>query len=536
MPPLPDVDPTAKFSFKPGKFVEVPRSIVGVSLGPHVDGVALPHPDGQAPDSALAAGIKRMAIKPLAKANADLVELAQFALEFCERNFVPLSPDVDLSFESWIDGRPYPEWRKKELREVHDKMAKFTLKEKYTVVKCFLKDETYPEFKHARGIYARADEFKCVFGPLVSSIEEQVYKHPSFIKKIPVPDRPAYIRDRLVDQTNLKAATDFTSMEASFDPEVLEALDFVMFSFFLRHMPSVWWVEVVETLAQENHCSFKWFMMKVLGRRMSGEMNTSLSNGFANLVIIEFLCHKYKCGKPRSVVEGDDSLFSTESGRFPDPGHYTKIGFRVKFEKHSDFTRASFCGLIFDDQDLVNVTDIQTVLCEFGWASARYANCRSSRLKTLFRSKALSYLHQYYGCPVIQAMALYGLRMTRGYDLRDFVENDRGLSLWEREQLREALGNCKVDIKSGRDVPIRTRLMVEDVFGIPVETQLELEQMFNDKNDLEPLVLGCFNFPRDWVRYGMSFIVPRDAALIPQNPMDLSMLIRHLGAQLTIPT
>jgi hypothetical protein len=518
-PVLPELTPGTKFGLTKG-WRETTRSVVGVSLGIHLNNFALPHPDINDAGNALAAALKRMAIKALPKDPDVWRDFMIYQDNFNVENFVPLSPDTDFSFEAWILEKDYPEWRKEELRVLHAQIAKFSLDQKMTLVKCFIKDETYPEFKFPRGIYSRSDMFKVLFGPIVAAVEKVLYKHPAFVKKVPVKDRPEYISMILMHSLQKIAATDITSMEASFD-EVKMEVNTKFFRYMLQNIPSSWYQLIFSTPAGLNHCVFKYFWMDIMARRMSGEMDTSCSNGYDNLLEINFVCEYSGLGKARCVVEGDDALFVTESGELPDESLYTKIGSRVKLERHTSFSEASFCGIIFDPIDKINVTDPRVVIAEMGWASHRYKNCNSSTLAMLLRCKGLSYLHQYYGCPIIQSMALYALRLTKGRDISRFVEKDRSMGTWVRAKLKSALAKQdEVDLINGRDIPINTRMLVEKKYGIPILIQLKMEAHFNGLNTMQPFDDPYTPYPIEWSQYFDRYVVYHKDGYVYQQPIN----------------
>jgi len=191
-----------------------------------------------------------------------------------------------------------------------------------TNVKCFMKDEYYPEYKHGRGIFSRQDEFKVRWGPLVSAVEAKLFKTEGFVKYVPVKDRPDYIEEHLFPGP--VAATDFSSMEASFTPKVME-LSKVLFKHmfkFLGELPH----KLYGRLSEMNKCIFKWFTLFIEATRMSGEMDTSCSNGFATKMLIEFSAFKLKLGEIKESVEGDDSLFNTITGKFPTTEFFCPTG------------------------------------------------------------------------------------------------------------------------------------------------------------------------------------------------------------------
>lgn len=454
-----------------------------VSMGPILLGDALPHPDQSDRETLLAGVTKRMMGKMPKASKPMLKKLKKFAKNWLEQHCTPLSPDSDLSFEKWIESRPYPEWRKQELRQTYESMVKGGLPKEYRKVKLFMKDECYGEYKHARGIYARCDEFKILFGPLVSAMEDDMYKNPEFIKYVPVVDRLIYIEELLQTSTELDATTDYKSFEMSFVEEIMRALDRVMFKFYTKYLDCKLYADIIDSLMDWNVIINKFFVFLIKARRMSGEMNTSLSNGFANLMVNKFLCLEKGCGEIRIVVEGDDGRMKSATGRYPTPADYEELGFNIKIEIHADGNRASFCGIVYDRDERINVTDPREVLASFGWATQRYARARKGRLLDLLRSKALCFLHQYPGAPVIQSLAEYGLRMTRSRDIRHFVKNDRTLSNWEREQFQAALDNRPI----ARPVGPNTRILVEEMYGLSVETQIQIENYLARKTDLSAI-------------------------------------------------
>lgn len=172
------------------------RPIVAASLGCHVPGLTLCHPD---PGSALTyeAGMrKRFATQtpvPDKKLIRDFTEWLKIEIR---KDFEPLPSDSDTSLETWLAGTTYSDARKQELRLKFAAVDNiWDRNQKYFRVKSFMKDEWYPAYKHARPINSRSDEFKCVVGPIFKLIESAVYSHPAFIKHTPVSERPAEIAE-----------------------------------------------------------------------------------------------------------------------------------------------------------------------------------------------------------------------------------------------------------------------------------------------------------------------------------------------------
>jgi hypothetical protein len=457
------------------------RPVVQASLGVHVPGAALPHADPQCELTMLAGVSKRFALDPPKPDPGLLCELRGFVRSWVKQNLTPLSPDADCSVASWLNASSYPLWRKTQLQETWDNVSSIYENPKWFECKSFMKDETYVAFKHARGINSRSDQFKCAVGPIFRLIEKEVFKHPAFIKKIPVNERPQYIMDRLYAEGGIYAASDYTAFESLFTKEIMEAVEFELYQYMTQYLPEGghFMKLVREVLGGKNVCRYKNFSVELEATRMSGEMCTSLGNGFSNLMFLLFTCHRIG-SECIPVVEGDDSL-SRIIGPLPTTEHFSAIGLNIKLEIHTALNEASFCGLIFDEEDKTNVTDIREVMASFGWTTRQYAGSKDSKKKALLRCKALSLAYQYPGCPVLSSLAKYALRVTRGADVRHLAANIR--NTYEREQMLEAVRHKVMLVPVG----IRTRLLVERLYNISVETQLILEKWLDGLNEIQPL-------------------------------------------------
>jgi hypothetical protein len=458
------------------------RPVVQASLGCPVPGVALPHACPEDTDTMLAGIAKRFAFKPPTPDEQLLADLRSFVRDWIKTNLTPLSPEEDTSVESWLDSTSYPEWRRKELYEKYLRVPDVDVDKKYYKCKSFMKDETYSEYKHARAINSRSDEFKCAVGPIFKLIEKQVFKNEAFIKKIPVDQRPQYIIDRLYAPGARYSATDYTSFESLFTQQLMECVEFELYEYMTQHLPtgSQFMDRVRRVLGGKNFCTFKNISIQLDATRMSGEMCTSLGNGFSNLMFLLFVCER-KNLSCAAVVEGDDALARILGNGQPEQEDFARLGLNIKLEMHDNLNEASFCGLVFDMEDRRNVTDPREVMAAFGWTTRQYAKSNFNKKKMLLRSKALSLAYQYPGCPILSSMARYGLRVTRSVDIRHHVNNIR--NTYEREWLQEAMKHPVLTVEVGRG----TRLLVERLYGIPVELQIKIESWFDTLDKIQPL-------------------------------------------------
>jgi len=479
---------------------------VAGSLGPVLKNAVLPHPDPSDTKTMLAGVCRRAAVEP-PRADPELVEeLRQFVRIWVRKNLNPLSPESDTSVKTWLESTNYPQWRRDELERCWESVKDIRdPNEKYFRVSGFQKDEHYTEYKHARGIMARSDAFKCAVGPIFRLIEKELFKLDYFIKKIPCADRPRVIYEKLCRMGAKIGCSDYTAFEANFVRELMGACEFELYDYMVRGLPDggSFMALIEEVLKGTNEVAYKMFTVYIEATRMSGEMNTSLGNSFSNLMFMLFICSKLKIDVD-GYVEGDDGIFRYFGG-VPTEEDFKKLGLMLKIKIVDSLSEASFCGLLFDEEELCNISDPMKVLASFGWTQAKYARSRHSKLMVLLRCKALSLAYQYPGCPILSSLARYGLRVTRGVDVRHYVEQSRNLTSYERDWLLEVI-SCPIAFQTPGP---RTRRLMERLFSIPVETQVRLEQAFDAKQDLDPIDLtGTMVFdlvPPDWIHYCMNY-------------------------------
>jgi hypothetical protein len=314
-----------------------------------------------------------------------------------------------MSFEEWLESTSYNQQRKDELRLAwHGLRGGLPTLRECRHIDEFIKSEFYPEWKHARHINSRTDKFKVVAGPAFKAVEDIIYNTmPEFIKHIPVPDRPAHIRGLRRDGRRY-FQTDFTAFESHFSPELMDICECALY----RHMLAGWEGSefICKVLTGKNKMRTRsGFSAWCYGRRMSGDMCTSLGNGFTNLMLAKFLAAEQ--GKELyGFVEGDDGLFSTEAElRAQD---YADLGFTIKIDEIRDPCLGSFCGMVFGDSGHI-LRDPRRFIEGFGWTLS-FVNAGDCIMDGLLRSKALSACYETPCCPIVGAFAQHALRCTEG--------------------------------------------------------------------------------------------------------------------------
>lgn len=398
-----------------------------------------------------------------------MVRFRAFVRRFLVRELKPLDRLEDTSVETWLERTTYPAWRKAQLRLVAE-----DAKDHKQIHECksFVKDENYSEYKHARTINPRGDDFKVLTGPIFALIEKAVFQMDCFVKKIPVADRPAYIMKHVYGEGAVYGESDFTTFEASFKAQVMRVCEMELYFYMSQCVEGgdAWFKLVERVLTGPQLLKFFGVRVKTKATRCSGDMCTSLGNGWTNKCLFEFAAEEEALGAMRGVFEGDDGLVTFESGRLPSSEFFASLGFNVKMVRHENITSASFCGIVFDTTERVNITDPKEFLADLGWGSRQYRGASRHKKLALLRAKALSAAHQYPGCPVVEVAARRIIDLTRSVDCR-WVTNSRNLSGWERDHYLEAFASRLPKRETGYN----SRLLMETVFNVTVLQQLEWE-------------------------------------------------------------
>jgi len=378
--------------------------------------------------------------------------------------FAPIAPGEMPTVPEWLDSCPYPAHRKQELRNVWE-AANERLRQKDLKVDSHGKREHNLKYKQARGINSRSDTFKCATGPAFKAIEQVVFRHPAFIKHTPVRQRPARINEVLGGFPGPFYETDYSQFEKHFTPEVMQSVEMVLYEHMLQHYPEVLnWIK--KAMLGNNVCRYGKFTIGIPARRMSGEMCTSLGNGFTNLMLADFIATS-KGGQITGFVEGDDGLFfATVPITVED---FRELGFEIKMIVHRNLLQTSFCGLV-SSEDFITMTDPRKVLITFGWTHSLLMNSGPRVLSSLLKAKALSLAYEHPRCPILCVLAKTVLDRLASSEPRfehGWYEQHLIKQVVEFKEETAALLELGPSDQSRRDF--------SDLFGISVLQQLAVE-------------------------------------------------------------
>jgi hypothetical protein len=405
-----------------------------------------------------------------------------YVLEWVNLNITPLVHV--LTFEEWLATTNYNENRKKQLRVAYAidngrcPPAKYCQK-----IMSFGKLEFYTKYKHLRWINSRSDRFKAFSGRFFKSMEIDLYKDPHFVKHLTPAQRAVRTHELYAITSQLPydrvvlplpdvspgvkcVSSDFTSFEGSFSSKIMEACELQLYKRYLLHYPDIY-EDLAKTIAGTNVGSTKQKVrFKVKARRMSGDMCTSLGNGFTNYMLWSFFMNQHG-NRWDGIVEGDDGLFMYEGSDITEDEFYS-LGFEVKLTPHEDPMTASFCGVI--SSGVQSIRDPRNVLDGFGWTESKVDSVKVRN--ELLRSKAISLIYETPGCPILAALGSACLKLTEGFKARfkNFGDN----AGYKSPPL----------IVPVEDVLPETRLLFQRMYGVSVSLQLIIES---------DLSRGCFS-------------------------------------------
>jgi hypothetical protein len=428
-------------------------------------GYAPLHADTNDPEVQRGAFHKRL-FRDLPEACVDYQDLAKFVFKFCEKYLEPL--DTIMPFDDWIENvESYNETRREQLRQAREKcLRQFPGVYKSGHIDSFLKTERYLTFKHARQINSRTDAFKAYAGPIFKSIEKAVYQLDWFVKEESISSRVQRV-ERLMAGWKHYYNTDYTAFESHMTPQVLRSVECVVYSYMFQKYPDAARnIELV--LAGKNRIRTRYGLSaSCFGRRMSGDMCTSLGNGLTNLLIIAYVFHlkgiEFDDNAYDLIIEGDDAIIACDIELTIED--FTNVGFTIKIIEAADPRCLEFCGLVFTSSHQV-VRDPQKFFSGLAWTHSFLA-AGDTIMMQLLRAKCLSALAEAPDCPITSALAWYCLQKTEGYTPRFVVD-------YMFQRIAQDLSSP--DLGRMPCPTTDTRLLFAQRYNIPLDKQMVIEQ------------------------------------------------------------
>lgn len=424
--------------------------------------------------------------------------LRVFVRKFLRKFFKPF-PTLgrakrDELFFSWLKNYKKPLARKEELRNLY--LERKPLYEHDFGIKSFIKREFYEENKMARLINSRTDRFKVAVAGWTHAIEEQIFHGPIadwFVKGKKTSLQPAMIMKMAKHPHFL--ATDYSSFESGFSPDYVAAVEMELWQFFLQENPDAYQDFYRSYIQQDIHgreipraekCSGRTFSAVVTGTRMSGEMWTSLGNGFSNLMNFLFLMSEageYPETMPGpadapfgALVEGDDGLFGMRTRALTNTD-FEELGFKIKMEYTSNIEETSFCSNRFSPMTLHQLIPPEASIRCFYTHDPSLFRAGFSVQQSLLKAKAMSLNCQGKFSPIAGVLSTKILELCADTKARfdDF-------NMYEMMQLEidlPDLGNAEPTIED--------RQTYAKIYNMPIAKQLLIEDCIKQVKDIREL-------------------------------------------------
>lgn len=405
------------------------------------------------------------------------------------KHFQPLEPidDEDEIFEEWVQENNYTQARNDYMRELRRRFyEEDSSKWRFKVIKSFIKRESYDEVKPPRFINSRSDYFKAIYGPYNHMIEKIVFADKHFTKGY----RPDQLPEKLQELEGYKyfIATDYTSFESSFCRELTQSCEELLWRWMLQHNERI--LDYVLATYCWSECKSKYYRIGVDGIRFSGELWTSLGNGFTNYMVMKFL--HYKAGlELAGVFEGDDGLIGINDPTKIHEEDFARLGFKIKFEVHERLTECRFCQNAYSPDTKHQYISLKH-LAKLGFTCNQQDIMLAQkhpehRYKVLY-AKALSLYSLSKHTPVINHVAVK--------IIKDLGDKFRDENVLRREWNFYKHGKFyKDEIKE--DVSFEDRIAYQELFGVTVEEQIWIEKYIDKHYKLGvalPFALRSFGF------------------------------------------
>lgn len=376
------------------------------------------------------------------------------------------------SLQECLQNSNFNENRKKQYLEAFDKLrGGFPTKRWRTGIKSFGKRENYPCYKHLRMINSRSDPWKAWVMPYIKAIEEKVYQDKWFIKHVPVRDRPVAI-SKLCKYVINQMSGDYAAYESVFKQELEQASVGELIDVMLEEHPEAAKL-IIKTDVGDNYMSTRiGVKAHCKARRMSGDLWTSLGNGWHNMCALTFIAAE-KNAYIDGYVEGDDSVFITDAEITA--ADFAQLGMTMTLNPGTGDTHyqprnvmeKSFCGVVCTD-DLQIMRDPREFMSKFGWSTS-FIGCNNRIKMELLRAKALSTCNETPHCPIVRPLAQLALKLTRGVNPRFVFDGYHNIQINRDESNLEEFAPT-----------MPTRVLFQQLYGITVDQQIQVEKYIAD--------------------------------------------------------
>lgn len=385
---------------------------------------------------------------------------------FIHNDFIPnyLRPQSGkwrmLTDDEAIDRMPFTEKMKKRLKLLlRDRNFDNTeLSKSLCKLIAFIKLEFYTEKKYPRFIMPRSVYYRVLFSKLADAINHCIYGWDCTIKKIPFSERGQHLRNKFGDGPC--SEIDCTAFEGSTDAWLMNHIQRPIYHEFAQGNDDGLIDRFIDVKSGQQYYSTAGLELEGPATLTSGDADTGHWNLIINFTIMCFASVRATGFYPVASIEGDDGVFK------PIPyveSIYRGIGFTAKLKHHDSLEDASFCRVYCGG--VANLTDPVYALAKLGWSDSKYIGADPRKKLGLVLAKAMSYLVQYSGCPVIGPIC--DAIITKLKDYNPIAPED----WWEHNKYLQWKPELRNRVPVAQD-----RKEIERLFNLSVLDQINIEK------------------------------------------------------------
>lgn len=407
-------------------------------------------------------------------------------VRYLEENFIPqyitpLPPGLNFrsALNDWMEHcKRYTVKKKDALFRLQDQILSGSYEARYhgdndpfglRVINIFQKNENYPEVKEPRVISACSQECKALLGGFLHCIDKHaIATTPFFVKGM-----NPYMIDRKKEEMSKRwscfMGSDYSSYEGSQDYEWSNRVEKRIYKEWLRNYPEVY--DILRHNYEDGHDIYYRgrYFGKLYGKRMSGDVQTSIGNGICNALIWSYVAHKTNT-PVEFLVEGDDAFICSDTPLDVTIVH--ALGFDCKIDGPST-RQEDICFLsryVWEGHAFANIPKI---IDKIGVVKSSYfvkhhkSNRGRKDLIDYAYTKAYCYLYMFVGTPVIDPLC----RCV----MRNFSEGHFNINLMEDYYVSRLGNDIKIPNKKIEDCVRQRVSQLWPQYSIHFQKQLESE-------------------------------------------------------------
>lgn len=355
-----------------------------------------------------------------------------------------------------------------------------------SVINCFIKSENYTDVKEPRVISSCSQELKALLGGFYHLIDKHLINTTPFFVKGMNPHKITSKMEEMSKRWSCFMGSDYSSYEGSQDYDWLINVELQVYKMLLANYPEVY--KFIESIYIGGHDLYykKRYIGHLFGKRMSGDMQTSIGNGITNAAIWLYTAYKHNQGI-EFLVEGDDAFLCSDSPL--DVSIVNHLGFDCKIEGPS-VNWEDIMFLSMQHYRGHSFANIYKILDKIGVVkSVHFAKCQNSlskrqaaKLTDYMFTKAYCFLFMFPDTPIISTILSRICELCPGHFKIELME----------DYYYTRIGKV-IDVELYQEPSLEVRQRVQELYPLlPIKVQLRLEHEVKECSNLQFLIKNIF--------------------------------------------